>query len=91
MVVYRECEGKRGREKLMCLVDAILRDYREGVIDRDTAAARLRYLVALNFQHDWVPMPEAYEVVANALSEIGVKPGRRMERELRKAYAYAYA
>jgi len=52
----------------MCLVDAILRDYREGVIDRDTAAARLRYLIALNFQHDWVPMPEAYEVVANALA-----------------------
>ena len=91
MVVYRECESKKSREKLMCLVDAILRDYREGVIDRDTAAARLRYLVALNFQHDWVPMPEAYEVVANALSEIGVKPGRRMERELRREHAYAYA
>lgn len=90
MVVYRQCEGLRGSAKMNCLINAILSDYFSGRIDRNTAVARLRYLVALNATQNWVSQDEAYRLVASAIQRIGGKLGRRMQRELRKLHAVAY-
>lgn len=81
MVVYRECLSYSGRGKLNCLINAIIRDYEKGVLSKDTAALRLRYLIALNRANNWVSDTEAKALVANALERINALPKRG---ELRK-------
>lgn len=84
MVVYRQCLDKHGREKLTCLIEAIISDYEHGYIDKSTAAARLRYLIALNRANGWVSNEEAVKAVAYALKRINAVPKRG---ELRRVIA----
>jgi hypothetical protein len=85
MVMYRECLKFKGPEKVYCLIDAIKRDYRSGVIDRETAKRRLIYLVALNRANGWMGEESLKRLVASALEDLGIEVkrgelGRYMKR-----------
>jgi hypothetical protein len=90
MVMYRECLKFKGPEKVYCLIDAIKRDYRGGVIDRETAKRRLIYLVALNRANGWMGEESLKRLVASALEDLGIEVKRgELGRYMRRREAVA--
>jgi len=90
MVVYRECLRFKGPDKVYCLIDAIKRDYRNGVIDKETAKRRLIYLVALNRANGWMSEESLKRLVASALEELGIEVKRgELGRYMRRREAVA--
>ena len=90
MVMYRECLKFKGPEKVYCLIDAIKRDYRSGVIDRETAKRRLIYLVALNRANGWMGEESLKRLVASALEDLGIEVKRgELGRYMRRREAVA--
>jgi len=90
MVMYRECLKFKGSEKVYCLIDAIKRDYRSGVIDRETAKRRLIYLVALNRANGWMSEESLKRLVASALEDLGIEVKRgELGRYMRRREAVA--
>lgn len=77
-------------DKVRCLIDAVLRDYEEGAIDKETAQKRLQYIYTLNATQEWGPEREVARLVADALRRIGAKlKYSRFYRKLQEALAYA--
>jgi len=92
MVVYRECLKFKGPDKVYCLIDAIKRDYRSGVIDKETAKKRLIYLVALNRANGWMSEESLKRLVASALEDLGIEVKRgELGRYMRRREAVAGA
>ncbi len=90
MVMYRECLKFKGPGKVYCLIDAIKRDYRSGVIDRETAKRRLVYLVALNRANGWMSEESLKRLVASALEDLGIEVKRgELGRYMRRREAVA--
>ena len=88
--MYRECLKFKGPEKVYCLIDAIKRDYRGGVIDRETAKRRLVYLVALNRANGWMSEESLKRLVASALEDLGIEVKRgELGRYMRRREAVA--
>ena len=92
---YPECKKYKGREKVLCLLESIERDYRQGRISQGIAEARMKYLVALNRANHWMPEKELVLLIDKYLERIGAKPlyanrkGRARARELGIAVATA--
>ena len=92
---YPECKKYKGRDKVLCLLESIERDYRQGRITQGIAEARMKYLVALNRANNWMPEKELVLLIDKYLERIGTKPlyanpkGRARARELGIAVATA--
>ena len=71
---YPECRRYRGRDKVLCLLESIERDYRQGRISQGIAEARMKYLVALNRANKWMPEKELVLLIDKYLERIGAKP-----------------
>lgn len=87
---YPQCGPYEGPGKVYCLVNAILDDFHRGKISAETARARLQYLIALNARHHWMGDNAIRGIVYEAISELPIKPGRRLQRSLNK-YVYGVA
>jgi len=70
VVKYPQCRPYSGKAKVICLINAIISDYRAGIISRELAKARLRYLIALNKANNWMDQRELKTLVKNALARI---------------------
>jgi hypothetical protein len=85
---YPECRRYKGRDKVLCLLESIERDYRQGRISQGIAEARMKYLVALNRANNWMSERELVKLIDRYLGRIGAKPlyanprGRARAREL---------
>jgi hypothetical protein len=92
---YPECRRFKGRDKVLCLLESIERDYRQGRITQGIAEARMKYLVALNRANNWMGERELVRLIDKYLARIGAKPlyanpkGRARARELGIAVATA--
>jgi len=90
---YPECRRYKGRDKVLCLLESIERDYRQGRISQGIAEARMKYLVALNRSNHWMGEKELVLLIDKYLERIGAKPlyanpkGRARARELGVAVA----
>ena len=71
---YPECRRYQGRDKVLCLLESIERDYRTGKISQGIAEARMKYLVALNRANHWMPERELVLLINKYLERIGAKP-----------------
>ncbi len=60
---YPECKKYRGRDKVLCLLESIERDYRQGRISQGIAEARMKYLVALNRANNWMSERELVRLI----------------------------
>jgi hypothetical protein len=71
---YPECRRYKGRDKVLCLLESIERDYRQGRISQGIAEARMKYLVALNRANHWMGERELVRLIDRYLERIGAKP-----------------
>ena len=84
MVEYPECKKFKGKEKVVCLIGAIQREYQDGKISRELAIRRINYLIALNKRHKWMSQREVERLVEKAIRELEGEARVKLEKPKKK-------